>query len=147
MFVFLVCIIMLLIGSMYVKYLCKKVSSQISFSLENDYHLECYHLIFVFVKTKTCMSPPAPPLLFSLVPSSPVPFFLLSDIYIYIAFRLSTKLYIAKNVCFRDMSLNVQWDYTADLYLKPTKYSKILRRKLPSRVIFEMYNYKRIKSM
>ena len=131
MFVFLVCIIVLLIGSMYVKYLYKKDSSQISFSLENDYHLECYHLIFVFVKTKTCMSPPTPPLLFSLVHSSPV----------------LCKLYIAKNICFRDISLNVQGDYTADLYLKPTKYSKILRRKLPSRVIFEMYAYKRIKFM
>ena len=65
----------------------------------------------------------------------------------YLAFRLSTKLYIAKNVCFRDISLNVQWDYTADLYLKPTKNSKILRRKLPSRVIFEMYAFKRIKFM
>ena len=39
-----------------------------------------------------------------------------------------------------ETSLNVQWDFTADLYLKPTKYSKILKR-----VIFEMYAYKRIK--
>ena len=65
MFVFLVCIIMLLIGSMHVKYLYKKVSTRISFSLENAYYLECYHLIFVFVKTKTCMSPLHP------LPSSP----------------------------------------------------------------------------
>ena len=41
----------------------------------------------------------------------------------------------------------MQWDYTADLYLKPTKYSKILKKKLPSRVIFEMYAYTRIKFM
>ena len=27
----------------------------------------------------------------------------------------------------RDTCLNVQWDYTADYYLKPTKYSKILK--------------------
>ena len=52
-----------------------KDSPRISFSLENAYHLECYHLIFVFVKTKTFMSPPTPPLLFSLVHSSPVPLF------------------------------------------------------------------------
>ena len=47
----------------------------------------------------------------------------------------------------RDTYLDMQWDYTADLYLKPTKYSKILKRKLPSRVIFEMYAYKCIKFM
>ena len=47
----------------------------------------------------------------------------------------------------RDTSLNVQWDYTADLYLKPTKYSKILKQKLPSRVIFEIYAYTRIEFM
>ena len=41
----------------------------------------------------------------------------------------------------------MQWDYTADLYLKPTKYSKILKRKLPFREMFEMYAYKRIKFM
>ena len=41
----------------------------------------------------------------------------------------------------------MQWDYTADLYLKPTKYSKILKRKSPSQVIFEMYAYKCIKFM
>ena len=41
----------------------------------------------------------------------------------------------------------MQWDYTADLYLKSTMYSKILRRKLSFRVIFEMYAYKRIKFM
>ena len=84
MFVFLVCIIMLLIGSMHVKYLYKKVSPRISFSLENAYYLECYHLIFVFVKTKTCMSPPAPPPFFSVVHIFPVPFFLLSEISCYL---------------------------------------------------------------
>ena len=42
----------------------------------------------------------------------------------------------------RDTYLNVQWDYTADLYLKPTKYFKVLKRKLPSQIIFEMYAYK-----
>ena len=42
---------------------------------------------------------------------------------------------------------NVQWDYTADLYLRPTKYSKILKQKLPFRVIFEMYAYTRIEFM
>ena len=103
MFVFLVCIIMLLIGSMHVKYLYKKDSP-----------------LFIF------------PLYLS---------------FCYIAILLSTPLYIAKNVCFRDTSLNVQWDYTADLYFKPTKYSKILKQKLPSRVIFEMYAYTRIKFM
>ena len=106
MFAFLVCIIMLLIGSMHVKYLYKKDSPRISFSFVNAYHLVCYHLIFVFVKTKTCMSPPA-------TLSSP-------------AIWLSTPLYIAKNVCFRDAYLNVQWDYTANLYQSSTKYSKIL---------------------
>ena len=60
MFVFLVCIIMLLIGSMHVKYLYIKDSPRILLCFVNAYHLECYHLIFVFVKTKTCMSPPAP---------------------------------------------------------------------------------------
>ena len=140
---FLVCIIMLLI-SMHVKYLYRKNSLQSSLSLENAHHLECYHLIFVFVKTKTCMSPPAP------ISSSPwfiVPLYLSFCYLIYLAIRLSTPLHIAKNVCFRDISLNVQRDYTADLYLKPTKFSKIIRRKLPSRVIFEMYAYKRIKFM
>ena len=129
---------------MYVKYLYKKDSSQISFSLENDYHLECYHLIFVFVKTKRVCLPLQP------LSSSPwflVPLYLSFCYLIYLAFRLITNLYIAKNVCFRDISLNVQWDYTADLYLKPTNYSKIRRRKLPSRVIFEMYAYKRITFM
>ena len=67
---------MLLISSMHVKYLYKKDSPQISFSFVYAYHLEGYHLIFVFVKTKSCMSPPAHPLLFSLVHSSPVPFLL-----------------------------------------------------------------------
>ena len=81
---FLVCIIMVLIGSMHVKYLYKKNAPQISFSLETAYHLECYHLIFVFVKTKKCMSPPAPLLLFSLVHSSPVSFLLLSEISCYL---------------------------------------------------------------
>ena len=141
MFVFLVCIIMLLIGSMHVKYLYKKDFHRISFSLENAYHLECYHLIFVFVKTKPCMSPPAP------LSLSPWFIFFLYLSFCYIAIWLSTPLYIAKNVCFRDTSLNVQWDYTADLYLKPTTYSKILKQKLPSRVIFEMYAYTRIKFM
>ena len=47
----------------------------------------------------------------------------------------------------RDTCLNMQWDYTADLYLKPTKYSKILKGKLSSRVIFEMYAYKCIQFM
>ena len=100
---------------------------------------------FCFVKTKKCMSLPAP------LSSSLwfiVPLYLSFRYLIYLAITLSTPLYIAKNVCFRDISLNVQWDYTADLYLKtPAKYSKFLRRKLPSRVIFEMYAYKRIKFM
>ena len=56
---FLVCIIMILIGSMHVKYLYKNDSLLISFSFVNAYHLECYHFIFVFVETKTCMSLPA----------------------------------------------------------------------------------------
>ena len=45
----------------------------------------------------------------------------------------------------QDTYLDMQWDYTADLYSKPNKYSKILKQKLPSRVIFEMYAYKGIK--
>ena len=60
MFVFLVCMIMLLIGSMHVKYLYEKDSPQLSFSLENVYHLECYHLIFDFVKTKHVCLPMHP---------------------------------------------------------------------------------------
>ena len=77
--------------------------------------------------------PPALPLFFSLVHIFPVPFYLRSEISCYLI--KYTALY-SKNVCFRDTSLNVQRDYTADLYLKPTKYSKILKQKLPSRVIF-----------
>ena len=99
MFVFLIFIIMLLIGSMHVKYLHKNDSPWISFSLENAYYLECFHLIFVFVKTKTCMSPSAPLLLFSLVL---VPLYLSFCYLKYLAIWLSTPLYIAKNVCFRD---------------------------------------------
>ena len=99
MFVFLVYILVLLIGSMHVKYLYYKDSPRISFSLPNAYHLECYHLIFVFVKTKTCMSPPGPPLLFSLIHGFPVSFFLLSEIPCYLI--KYTVIYIAKNVCFR----------------------------------------------
>ena len=116
---------------------------RISLSLENAYHLECYHLIFAFVKTKTCMSPPAPPL-FSLVHIFPVPFFLLSKISCYLI--KYTALYSRKCMVSRCI-FNVQWDYTTDLYLKPTKYSKILKQKLPSRVIFEMYAYTRIEFM
>ena len=86
------------------------------------------------------MSSPALPLFFSLV----YIFLVLSEISCYLI--KYTALY-SQNVCFRDTSLNVQWDYTADLYLKPTKYSKILKQKLPSRVIFEMYAYTRIKFM
>ena len=37
--------------------------------------------------------------------------------------------------------------YSKLIFKKPTKYSKILGRKLPSRVICEMYAYKRIKFM
>ena len=66
MFVFLACIIMLLIGTMHVKYLYIKDSPRISFSLENAYHLECYHLIFVLLKQKhVCPSTPS-----SLLPGS-----------------------------------------------------------------------------
>ena len=135
MFVFPACIIMLLIGTMHVKWLYIKDSPRISFSLENAYYLECYHLIFVFLKTKTCMSPLHP--LFS-SPWFIVPLYLSFCYLKYLASWLSTPIYIAENVCFRDTFLNVQWDYTSDLYLKLTKYSKILKRKLPSRVIFEM---------
>ena len=38
---------------MHVEYLYKKDSPKISFSFVNAYHVEYYHLIFVFVKTKT----------------------------------------------------------------------------------------------
>ena len=109
----------------------KKDSPWISFSLENAYQLECNHLIFVFVKTHVCLP---------LHPLSSSPWFscslYLSSCYLkYLAIWLSTPFYIANNVCFRDTSLNVQWDYKADLCLKPTKYSKILKQKFPSRVI------------
>ena len=121
-----------------------KDSLQSSLSLKNAYHLECYHLIFVFVKTKTCMSPSTTPLFFYLVHIFPVPFFLLSEISCYLI--KYTALYSQKCMLSRYI-FNVQWDYTADLYLKPTKYSKILNQKLPSRVIFEIYAYTRIEFM
>ena len=58
--VFLACIIMFLIGTMHVKYLYLKDSPRISFSLENAYHLKCFHLIFIFVKTKHVCLPCTP---------------------------------------------------------------------------------------
>ena len=144
MFVFLKCTNIPLIGSIHVKYLHKKDSPWISFSLENAYYLECFHLIFVFVKTKTCMSPPAPLLLFSLAHISPVSFFLLSEISCYLI--KYTVIYSQKCMLSRYIFKCAVGLYT-DLYLKPIKYSKIPKWKLPSWVIFEMYAYKCIKCM